>query len=156
MFDSVAVLLHRQPILLEAVDQDGMRARVHAGSSSFRKAESLQTALAEATDHAQLLKREHQVHPSGDDRRGRASRQRAANERQQRIVQAHEELKHINEQRQQRVTAATQHPRDEPDREPARTSPKISRHRPAPGTLPTKNHNFAAKGDKSPADLATI
>jgi transposase len=111
MIESVAVLLHQKLITLETVAQDGMRVRAHAGSSSFRREESLEAALAEATEHVERLKREHEDDPSGDDRRSRAARNRAAEDRLRRIQQAQEELKQIKSQREERVGKPTSTPR---------------------------------------------
>jgi transposase len=111
MIDSVAVLLHQKLITLETVAQDGMRVRAHAGSSSFRRQGSLDSALAEATDHVQRLKQEHEADPAGDDRRRQAARQRAAQELQRRIEQAQEELKQIKDQREKREGTPTSTPR---------------------------------------------
>ncbi len=142
MIDSVAVLLHQKLVALETVAQDGMRVRAHAGSSSFRKEQSLETALAEATEHVQRLKREHQADPSGDDRRGQAARQRAAEERQQRIEQAQEELQQINEQRQKRVGEPTSTPRA------STTDPEARRMKMGDGGFrPAFNVQFASDAD---------
>jgi transposase/exonuclease VII small subunit len=111
MIDSVAVLLHQKLITLETVAQDGMRVRAHAGSSSFRKDESLETALAEAKEQVENLRKEHETDPSGDDRRRQAARQRAAQDRQNRLEQAQQELQQINEQRAKRVGEPTSTPR---------------------------------------------
>jgi len=111
MIDSVAVLLHQDLITLETVGQDGMRVRAHAGSSSFRKEGSLEAALAEATEHVERLRQEQQADPSGEERRAQAARQRAAEERQQRIEQAQAELQKIQEQRAKRVGEPTSTPR---------------------------------------------
>lgn len=111
LVDSIGVLRHQKPITLEGVAQDGMRVRASAGSSSFRRAESLQAALAEAQEHVERLKREREDDPSGDDRRGRAARQRAAEERVQRIEQARAELKQLQARRAKRVGTPTSPPR---------------------------------------------
>lgn len=111
MIDSIAVLLHNDLIALDTVAQDGMRVRASAGSSSFRTAESLAAAHAQATEHVEQLKRQQAADPSGDERRSRAAQQRAAEERRQRIEQAQQELKQINEQREQRVGKPTSTPR---------------------------------------------
>jgi hypothetical protein len=74
-----------------------MRVRASAGSSSFRKSDSLDTALVEARAHVERLKEEHAADPSGEDRRVRAAEQRAATERMKRIEQAQAELKQLNQ-----------------------------------------------------------
>lgn len=99
LMHSVGVLLHQQLITLEEVAQDGMRVRANAGSSSFRKDETLATALVEAQSHVEKIQAEHAADPSGGDRRQRAAQQRAATERQTRIERALAELKQLNEQR---------------------------------------------------------
>jgi len=111
MIDSVALLLQQKLITLQTVAQDGMRVRAHAGSSSFHREGTLEAAQAEATEHVERIKREHEADPSGDERRARAARERAAEDRLQRIKQAQEQLKQINEQREQRVGNPTSTPR---------------------------------------------
>lgn len=111
MIDSVAVLLHQELITLESIGQDGMRVRAHAGSSSFRRAESLEEAFVAATEHVERLQQQQQDDPSGDERRSQAAQKRAAQERQQRLEQAQAELRELNEQREQRRGTKTSTPR---------------------------------------------
>lgn len=103
MVDSVAVLLHQKLITLDTVAQDGMRVRANAGSSSFRKAETLAEAQTRAKEHLARLKQEHDADPSGEERRSQAAQLRAAEESEQRIAQAQEELQQLQEQRDQRA-----------------------------------------------------
>jgi transposase len=102
LIQSVGVLLHQDLITFQTVAQDGMRVRANAGSSSFRREKSLESALARAKEHVERLERDHEDDPSGEDRRQRAAKTRAAQERQQRIEQAQAQLKQLQEQRAQR------------------------------------------------------
>lgn len=138
MIESVAVLLHQDLICLEGVGQDGMRVRAHAGSSSFRREQTLEAALEEAQEHLERLKQEHEADPSGEDRRVQAARQRAAEERQKRIEQAQKELEEINERRARRVGNPTSTPRA------STTDPEARRMKMGDGgTRPAYNVQFA-------------
>jgi transposase len=142
MMDSVAVLLHQKLITLEEVAQDGMKVRAHAGSSSFRKEETLEAALAKAKAHVEQLKQEHEADPSGGDRRRQAAQKRAAEERQQRIEQAQDELRQIHEQRSKQ--------RREPDSIPraSTTDPEARRMKMGDGGFrPALNVQFASDAE---------
>ena len=99
MIDSIAVLMHQNLVTLQCVAQDGMRVRANAGSDTFRRADSLDEAHKQASEHIDELKKQHAADPSGDDRRVRAAQQRAAKERKQRIEQAQEELQKLKDSR---------------------------------------------------------
>jgi hypothetical protein len=93
------VLLHQKLVNLNEVAQDGMRVRANAGSSSFRRSKTLKDALNKAKKHMEALKEAHESDPSGEERRQKAARQRAAEERVRRIEEAQKELKEVNSQR---------------------------------------------------------
>ncbi len=84
---SLASLMKAGVLKLERVSQDGMRVRASAGSSSFRRRETLEDHLRDATEHLQRLKSEH-VSEGKHPGRESAARERAARERQARVKEA--------------------------------------------------------------------
>lgn len=85
---SVASLLAAGAVELTRVSQDGMRVRASAGSSSFRRRPTLERCLAEAEAQVAALKEEHEESGGDGTRRRKAARQRAAEDRLQRVRQA--------------------------------------------------------------------
>ena len=81
MMDSGLVTLHH-------VAQDGMRVRASAGASSFRREPTLQRCLAEAERQVAALAAEREQPDPGRNARQEAARERAAQERQQRVETA--------------------------------------------------------------------
>ena len=88
---SVAVLLQQGLVELTRVAQDGMRVRASAGAGSFRRKPTLDECLAEAEEHLEDLKREAEQDGSAEDRRAKAAKLRAANDRHARLQKALEE-----------------------------------------------------------------
>jgi transposase len=85
---SVAVLMEEGLVTLNRVSQDGTRVRASAGAASFRRQETLERCLQEAEEQIRLLRQELKEHPEATNRRQAAARQRAAEERQQRVKAA--------------------------------------------------------------------
>ena len=81
MMDAGLVTLHH-------VAQDGMRVRASAGASSFRREPTLQRCLAEAEQQVAALAAEREQPDPGRNARQVAARERAAQERQQRVERA--------------------------------------------------------------------
>ena len=92
---SVAVLLHEGLVDMERVAQDGMRVRASAGSSSFRRRESLEKCLKEAELQVNTLQAELENDTTSSSRRQQASKERAAAERKARIEAALKQLPEI-------------------------------------------------------------
>jgi hypothetical protein len=89
----IASLVDKEVVKVSRISQDGVRVRVGAGASSFRREARLQQLLAEAERHVQEL---HQrLHAPGATARQRAARQRAARERQERLQQAIAQLPEV-------------------------------------------------------------
>jgi hypothetical protein len=82
-------------VTLDRVAQDGMRVRANAGSSSFRRAPTLEEALREAEEQLAKLTQELQADPNASKTRQQAARQRAAEERAARIRAALDQLPNI-------------------------------------------------------------
>lgn len=89
---SVAALLATGEVTLTRVAHDGIRVRAGAGAASFRRRDTLERALAEATAQVDALKRELDEDPSATSRRVAAARERAATERASRVRRALEQL----------------------------------------------------------------
>jgi transposase len=93
--DNVAALAAAGAISLERVAQDGMRVRADAGAASFRRKASLQEHLSEAGELVRSLKEQAKSDPGQAKRREQAAKLRAAEEREERIRQALEQLPEV-------------------------------------------------------------
>ena len=93
--DNVAALAAAGAISLERVAQDGMRVRADAGAASFRRQASLQEHLSEAGELVQSAKKAAQVDHGQAQRKAQAAKLRAAQEREQRIRAALEQLPEV-------------------------------------------------------------
>lgn len=85
---SIASLLERRLVTLNAVAQDGLRVRAHAKASSFRRREKLAELHGQAQAQVQALKRELTEDAGASARRKQAAMERAAREREQRLAAA--------------------------------------------------------------------
>lgn len=85
---SIAALMDRRLVTLNAVAQDGLRVRAHAKASSFRRRQKLAELLAQAQEQVQALKRELTKDAGASARRKQAATERAARDRQQRLAAA--------------------------------------------------------------------
>jgi transposase len=92
---SVAGLMFGGLVTMNRVAQDGMRVRANAGSSSFRRGETLKRLEQEAREQVETLRKELQGDPAAANKRQRAARERAARERSERIARAQEEFSKI-------------------------------------------------------------
>jgi transposase len=90
----IASLVDKELVSVSRVSQDGVRVRVSAGASSFRREERLQELLQGAKRHVQELRREQEspARLAGLSAGQKAARKRAAQERQQRLEQAMAQL----------------------------------------------------------------
>ena len=93
--DNVAALAAAGAISLERVAQDGMRVRADAGAASFRRQASLQEHLSEAGELVQSTKQQAQADPGQAQRKAQAAKLRAAQEREERIRAALEQLPEV-------------------------------------------------------------
>ncbi len=102
--DSIATLLHRQIVKLDAVAQDGMRVRAHAGSGSFRREPTLQEYRREAAEHVKKLREatDDETRTEPTPPRQKAARERAARERLERVEQALQDLEELKTQKEAR------------------------------------------------------
>ena len=148
--DTVATLLHQGLVTLDVVAQDGMRVRAHAGSSSFRRQQTLERCRQAAAEQVQRLKEERTAsesagdeagHDAEDDPRRRAARTRAARERMERVDQALEELAQLQQQKEKRKKGSGQGARS------STTDPEARVMKMADGGYrPAYNVQFASDG----------
>ena len=106
LFTQVLVtLVDKDLVRVSRISQDGVRVRVSAGSSSFRREERLQQLLEQARQ--QVLELRKQLESPGQSAaltaRQKAARKRAAESRQQRLEQA---LAQLPELKQKQAEAA--------------------------------------------------
>ena len=93
--DNVAALAAAGAISLQRVAQDGMRVRADAGAASFRRQQSLDEHLSEARELVQTIKTQAQIDPGQAKRQEQAAKLRAAQEREDRIQAALEQLPEV-------------------------------------------------------------
>jgi transposase len=94
----IASLVDKDIVQVSRISQDGVRVRVGAGASSFRREERLEQLLQQARQHVEQLREqvdspEHAVLSA----RQRAARQRAAAEKQQRLEAAIAQLPELKQ-----------------------------------------------------------
>ncbi len=111
--DSVAVLVNKGLVKLDRVAQDGMRVRASAGTASFRRRSTLELCLKQARAQVQALKGELDADPDASNRRRRAARERAAEERQKRLAQALEQLAQVEKQKNKKAVAKKENETEE-------------------------------------------
>jgi serine/threonine protein kinase len=104
LVDTVASLIDQGLVPLETIAQDGMRVRVSAGSSSFRRKPTLEKLQQQAQTHVDRLKEENESESQRQDAdsRRQAATERAARERQERIDEALKQHEKLSEQRENR------------------------------------------------------
>lgn len=86
--DSVARLRAAGAVTLNRVAHDGVRVRASAGRNSFKRKGKLERFRLEAATQVQTLKQELEADPVTCDKRRKAARERAAQERQARVKAA--------------------------------------------------------------------
>jgi transposase len=95
----IASLVERDVVKVSRVSQDGVRVRVSAGASSFRREQRLQELLAQAKQHVEQLRRQVDSPAyAALTARQKAARRRAAAEKQQRLQQAIAQLPELQQQ----------------------------------------------------------
>jgi len=85
----IASLVDKQVVHVSRVSQDGVRVRVGAGASSFRREERLEKLLAEARQHVDQLRRQvDSPEYAARSARQKTAQKRAATEKLERLEQA--------------------------------------------------------------------
>ena len=106
----IASLVDQGVVKVSRISQDGVRVRVGAGASSFRREEKLEKLLEEAKQHVREL-REELDSPAVRAKlsaQQRAARQRAAREKQQRLEQALAQLPELKRRQEEAAQRAGQ------------------------------------------------
>jgi len=94
----IASLVDKEVVSVSRVSQDGVRVRVSAGASSFRREERLQELLHQAQEHVVELRRQVDSPEYGSlTARQKGARKRAAEEKQKRLEQAIEQLPELKQ-----------------------------------------------------------
>lgn len=117
---SVAGLIASGLIDVQAVAVDGLRVRASAGSSSFRTGERLQELYAAAKEAVEQLRAEVEEDPGSAERRTKARRQAAAEDRLRRLEEARRAHAEIEDKRAEEARA--QRRKKPRDAKPARAS----------------------------------
>jgi len=91
--ETIARLMSRDLVSLKRVSQDGMRVRASAGSSSFRRKQTLKELKVIAIEQVDLLRKELDEDPAACLNRQMAAKKRALKDRKERVEQALTELK---------------------------------------------------------------
>ncbi len=104
----VASLVDKGVVKVSRISQDGVRVRVGAGASSFRREERLAKLLAEAQQHVKALREE--LNSPGVraqlTAQQRAARQRAAEEKQKRVEEALAQLPELKRRQEEAARRA--------------------------------------------------
>jgi transposase len=96
----VGTLLDAGLVKMDRIAQDGMRVRASAGKSSFHRRGTLEECLEAAREQVETLKQLAAEDTADLTRRQRAARERAAQERQQRIEEAMRQCEELQQQRE--------------------------------------------------------
>ncbi len=91
---SAAALMAEDLVDMKRVSQDGVRVRASAGAASFRRIKTLEQCMKEAEQQVEALRKELDEDPGATSRREKAARERAVQERKERVATA---LAHIPE-----------------------------------------------------------
>jgi transposase len=101
MAEHLAALASAELIDLDTLAQDGVKIRASAGTSSFRRADTLDRLLETAKAVVAHLGAEAKAHPEVSNKRIKAARERAARERVERLEAAQTALAKLKGQRQE-------------------------------------------------------
>ena len=95
----IATLVDKKLVRVSRISQDGVRVRVSAGSSSFRREERLQQLLEQARQQVMELRKQldSPAASAAMTARQKAARKRAAESRQQRLEQAIAQLPELKQ-----------------------------------------------------------
>jgi transposase len=88
----IATMLAQDLVQLQQVAQDGVRVRASAGAASFRRQERLEGCLEMARAQVERVAQEREHPDPGVSRREQAARQRAAQDREERVQRALRQL----------------------------------------------------------------
>jgi transposase len=135
----VAALVDKEVIQVSRVSQDGVRVRVGAGASSFRREQRVEKLLEEARQHVEELKKQRDSSAASVTKRQQAVRERVAKEKQQRLEQAMEELPELKKKQEEAAKKAGQGKTGQKIRE---TEPRVSTTDPEARRMKMPNGGF--------------
>jgi transposase len=104
----VALLVEKKLVKVSRVSQDGVRVRIGAGASSFRRQERLEKLLEEARRHVEELRRQldDPEYSAGLSAKQAAARRRAAQEKAKRLEQAIAQLPELKKKQEEAARKA--------------------------------------------------
>ena len=104
LIDTVTAMMKEGFVTFETLGHDGMRVRASAGSSSFRRKPTLQQLHQQAKAHVESLREESEDTSKQLDHEARrkAARERAAQQRADRIAEALRQVEALGEQKEKR------------------------------------------------------
>jgi transposase len=108
LVDSFTALVQAGVASLERVAQDGVRVRASAGAASFRRHSTLEDCRREAEQAIQDLRAKLDTDPGSASRRQAAARQRAVEEREQRVRAALAVTAELQAQQQEQARRAAE------------------------------------------------
>ena len=103
LVDSFTALVRAGVASLDRVAQDGVRVRASAGAASFRRHSTLEECRREAEQAIQDMRAKLEADPGSASRQQAAARQRAAEEREQRVRAALEVTAELHAQQQEQA-----------------------------------------------------
>jgi hypothetical protein len=103
LVDSFTALVRAGVASLDRIAQDGVRVRASAGAASFRRHSTLEECRREAEQAIQEMRAKLEADPGSASRQQAAARQRAAEEREQRVRAALDVTADLHAQAQERV-----------------------------------------------------
>lgn len=95
--DVLSCLVHQGVVKVNRIAQDGTRVHASAGSSSFRRRETLETLQKKMREHVEAVRKQLDDSASDGSKQRRGARQRAARERQERVDAALKEMAKLEE-----------------------------------------------------------
>ncbi len=138
----VASLVDKDVIKVSRISQDGVRVRVGAGASSFRREERLQKLLEEARQHVEELKKQLNSPASARATKAeKAAQTRAAQERLKRLEEAVAQLPDLKQRLEKRAKRAGQGKEGEKIR---KKEPRVSTTDPEARVMKMANGGFNA------------
>src|ERR1035438_7228459 len=136
----IASLVDKDVVHVSRVSQDGVRVRVSAGASSFRREERLQHLLQETRQHVEQLRQQvgRPQHAALSARR-RAARKRAAADKLERLEQAIAQLPELKQKQAEAARLAGHGKRGQQIRAP---QPRVSTTDPQARVMKMPNGGF--------------
>src|SRR6266545_1170105 len=122
---NVAALAACGLIDLDKLAQDGVRVRASAGATSYRRRATLEDHLIRAQEVVEQLKREVDDEPAASNRRIQAAKERAAQERVEKVKAAIKTLGEVEAQRERRMKTNRQQVEKQKEPRASTTDPGV-------------------------------